>query len=181
MASREVGKNSGKVVNRLASMNMDLTLSEYQVSRLKSGCSSLPVNKDLVAVGMAHTIYKSLKEEENGDIFTRYVSIKYPNTDDSLPNGPPAKKGKREDSLFGPVQKLHPDWTRVVILKQTATPDGEVQGDEKEYYVHCLYDLKNACFVDERGNCLYVKRDQLLAQPYFPLHVLYILKSIYWQ
>ena len=165
MASREF-RNSGKVVNRLMSMNMDLTLSEYQVSRIKSGCSSLPVNKELVAIGMAHTIYKSLKEEEHGDVFTRQVSVKYNNTEDSG-DEPPAKKAKREDSLFGPVHKLHPDWTRVVILKQAATFDGaQAQGNEKEkeYYVHCLYDLKNACFVDEHGNCLYVKRDQLLSQ-----------------
>ena len=102
-------KRSERVVNRLTTPYMTLTITDYQLSRLRNGCSSVPVNKDLVAIGMAHTVYKSVQDNATGDEFTHQVFTQGEGGEE---------KTKEVRSLVGPTDKLYPDWTRVLSLKQ---------------------------------------------------------------
>lgn len=65
------------------------------------------------------------------------------------------------------LEALNMDTYRVLIFKQTRSlPCYVPGGPECDYYIHCIYDFKNACFVDESGNCVYVGRDQINADHY---------------
>ena len=182
-----------RLINHLTSVQLDLFLTDYQLSRLRSGCTSLPYNESLATIAMAHTIAKELSQDELGDMFQREVYLEY--HDEATQNNL-GKTGGKIDCLYGPVQRLCPSLSRVVIFRQSkpktteiplmpnglcsqchlsrdvvdSTTDGPctcslheppVGNDSSDYFIHCLYDNVNACFVDSTGQCLYVKRDQL--------------------
>ena len=163
-------KNRG--ITYLISPTMKISINGYQMNRIMMGATSLPFSGDLFALGVAHTVAKVVKGEL-GDVFNRERDIPINDADDCN------AKFRREShtGFVGPRYMLHPNQTRVIILKQTrkaegATPpkvakldnDGGPLLDVKDevFYVHCLYDHENICFVTPTGNCLYVCRNQIM-------------------
>ena len=135
-----------RLINRLITPNMTITLTNNQLGRMRNGSCSVSVNKDLVAIGIAHAAIKSLQSGSAGDEFKCQVITGDPGDEGNL---------KQVHNLVGPTDKFYPDFTRVITIKQN-TKEGQ---DE---YIVCLYDNRKVCFVNENANCLCVRRDQLV-------------------
>ena len=183
----------GRLVNHLTSVHLDLVFTDYQLSRLRSGCTSLPYNESLATIAMAHTIAKELNQDEIGDMFQREVYVEYQG---EAAQGSMNNVDRKVDCLYGPTMRLCPSLSRVIIFKQTKPATSDIplmpnglcsqchlhrdvpdsctepicvccmqeplqDNGGTDYFVHCIYDNLNACFVDPVGNCLFVKRDQL--------------------
>ena len=166
----EYEKESG--ITRLITPNMTVSINGYQMSRFMVNSKGIlyPFNSSLFALGVAHTVAKS--KGEAGDVFNRERDI--------LVKGVASADTYRHDShnnLVGPRTMLHQFQTRLIILQQTKKAEGETpppkaykNTKEKKtsvhkdqiFYVHCLYDHDNICFVDPKGNCLFVCRNQLM-------------------
>ena len=159
----------------LISSKMSVSINGYQMGRIMNGATSLPFNNDLFALGVAHTVAKTVKGD-SGDLFERERDI--PIMDAS---GDSHRREPRS-SLIGPRVKLHPYQTRIIIFKQIKKVE-EIQAQEnvstkkklkldegvgaanlkdEAFYIHCLYDHDNICFVDPKGDCLYVSRNQIM-------------------
>ena len=173
-ADKTVERSGRRPVLRLISTKIDVMLTESQLWRLRSGCTSIPYQKHLASVGMAHSVSKYLTGDGAGDFFQRHIYY-------VSPDGKTDENGMHKvDVLIGPMEPLIPEQARVVIFKQKLVKgnpplpnfgcevpeywwkDPENPRDENAYYyIHCIYDNHGAVFIDGDGNCLFVKRDQL--------------------
>ena len=135
-------------------------LTEYQVSRMNYGATSLYVNHALHSIAVAHAAIKTVQGHPP-DAFTRKMylnTVLNPDDSKSLKDQDPAIEAKTY-KLSGASEPLHPLQTRVLKLRQ---PGSQEEDDPK--WLHVVYDNERVCFIDEQGHCLYMKRNQL------PLH-----------
>lgn len=82
-----------QVMTNIYSSTVDVSLNDYQLNRIRRGCTSTPHNKSLAAVAIAHTVLKGLKKNEE-DAFNR--SFTSPN------NG--SKRPRFVSGLVGPTE-----------------------------------------------------------------------------
>ena len=171
----ELGKYEPSGTTHLITPNMTVSINGYQMSRFMVNSKGIlyPFNSSLFALGVAHTVAKS--KGEAGDVFNRERDI-------PIKGAKPSDVKFRRDShvnLVGPRSMLHPYRTRLIILQQQTikakgcmppppapktnkcTRDKGAATDQ-DFYIHCLYDNDNICFVDPSGKCLYVCRDQIM-------------------
>jgi hypothetical protein len=134
--------------------DVSVRLTEYQLSRLRWGCSSTSPNKDLVATGLSYCFLKEVNKEE-GDVY--YQSVEPEDGYDVCGNNTSADLYPDVRQRFvGPTKRLNHPQSRTVILKIPT-----YIFDKPFTYLHVVYDQSQVCFVTEEGRCLLVNRDTL--------------------
>jgi hypothetical protein len=132
---------------RFLTEDMEFTLTEYQVNRIKRGCSTVPVNETAVRTAMGISKRTNVTRE----IYclqdaSEWIDGKVPAT---------------TQSVRGPKARLDSTYLRYLCLRMPKpVPVGAFSQDY--CFLHVLYDNVGIMFLDKVGNSLYLYRNDVL-------------------
>lgn len=147
---------------------VEVSLDSNHLKLFRHGVTSVPVDKKLRYIGLAHAAKKSLQDLDGDDFIRHYYE----------------GDSRHTDLLMGPVQPLDEDELRTLIINtsrsrikcscggtgyhRSATPyqppcwsDGSFEESLEECQILALYDSRSVCFVTQEGHCLLVHRQQI--------------------
>ena len=88
------------LINHLVGNGIEVFLTPYHLNRMKTGCSSLPHDRDLAQLAVAHTLAKGINATP-ADVFERST---YLSPTSVSPESGAAPRPETVDNLCGPVE-----------------------------------------------------------------------------
>jgi hypothetical protein len=153
-------KKQGPVVT-LEGNGLMVNLTMAHLQRFLSGSVSIPHYRELEHVALTFAFFKFTGRTE-ADSYVRNIYV-YDGTSGAIDG-----IGTYHcELLHGPTDKLLQSCVRTLVLRQTLT-DG-ASGKSCPFFITAVYDRQNVCFVDNEGNCLYVKREDIINSISLPL------------
>jgi hypothetical protein len=154
-----MGESRNRPVVVLDGNDLVVELTATHLQHILMGRVSVPRScGDLEQVAIAHAYFKAVgRDSADQFVCKRFVYDKSVGGDQVAVFC--------VDILVGPTTRLQRSHIRTMNLKQTVTTP---TGLSIPFFITAVYDQRSVAFVGPDGNCLYVKREQLLNSQTLP-------------